>query len=240
MSRELIEKLLSKLPAKNPRLVLRDLSEKVLTRGEFKLELCPLVTLYSRHGHLHHGRLVGRTSDKDGYESFILAGYLVNTPLPSEVIYVDGESIVAVNVHSFESEVSQLTSGTISHRPNEEAPSRLALKRFTESLNENKKKQGKIFPSIMVDWNSLPENSAAYLNLKDLVEVLVQTLNKIAVDKLGKSALASIEVIEISHEANLPITVKKVQGGLALDLDFTHSLHSSLGEKLEASINTVL
>ncbi|AKU98675.1 hypothetical protein AKJ09_05339 [Labilithrix luteola] len=206
---------LEKLPARDPREVLRTLFNRR------KAGTHPAIRLYLSGGHRLAGRLLNLQEDR-GREYVVLLD-----EGDEDLSYVPLDQVFVVTVRRFEPVAHSLSFGAIPRPLGETPPTRLEVQRQLASLVSTLEREHGIRVSMTVE-PSIPDDSVALANLRDLLDTLGGALRTLAKDALGRSALSSVPRATVRHTKDASLSLAKRDGVLEVTVDLFASLPFNL------------
>ena len=150
---------------------------------------------------------------------------------------VDFSEVVAVEVENIEMIAPYISEGRITRVPGEKIPSKLEIARNIKQAFAKPEIGEEI--KLEVRWGSFKDDAVSYLNVQDILIVLNNALKDLCIDDLGKSAVRSLDSIDIQHSDSENMDMKIGNNILLISIDLTSLLPKNLGKFFTQQFNAV-
>lgn len=201
------------LPAKRLRAILEEL-ELLAARARSETGVVvPGLTVHLAGGQTVVGRFLAFQADREGAALLL---HSTDTQGRLDAAYVPLESISALIVHHQPESVAALSGGRIAPVPLE-VPGRLVIDRRIAELTPALARATGTKLSLRADWTTLGTSDVARAAVAATIEALPAALEKVGADPLGREALATVALIELSPAASAAIVLDG--GSLRLSLE---------------------
>jgi hypothetical protein len=140
-------------------------------------------------------------------------------------------SVVAVELHDPGPFQDLLTGGRVPLPQAGEPVTRLALQREFAAAAD--------FP-VDVDWAAIAASGPPLGNLASLLRGLRAAVALVRADGMGQQAWAQVRRLRVEHRAGAPLSVRPIEGGLAVLTDLTAALPRALVRELVTKISALL
>ncbi|OHX65410.1 hypothetical protein [Flammeovirga pacifica] len=156
-----------------------------------KQEVKPIVSLHLRKGISIYGFII--SLDKTDLEGIHVC---FQTEATKSLVFFHASDIIAIEVHQPEKIASLLSKGEIPRAlNNDEKISLLQLKRWIKAECEALKCKHQDF-DILLPMQNLSDTDR--LNIKDIIGMVVEAINSVCSDTMGKDAWCVIESLQIT------------------------------------------
>ncbi len=169
-------------------------------------------------------------TDREGHALFLGSN--------DSISYVRTASIAGIELLNPELLLSVLTEGGYFEVPASKVPTNLQLKRFAKTVSDKLKNNH----SIGMDVTSLVEaqqTDAGKYQLRLFLELLLQTIETISTDALGKEAINALKIITLTEKEG-ELNVQKTESILEIGIDLNHELPSTIKEQLQEKLEAQL
>jgi len=232
-----LKNVLSKYAAETPREVLRKMAEVHRQQAQDGKIPGPEVTVYTSEGHSFSGLIL----DFNGQSDSLLLYAPVNPKAASnDVVYLAISRVAAVRVRHSEVVAPVLSDGKVARPPGQQAPSRLEVRRLMREIAGKIKEASRVGLSIDADWDHVPDDGSAMLNLQDLVQALPPIVASTARDSEGRAAWARVSALHFEHRASALLSARKDGKTVVVDADLGRALPGPLEKTLTDQLNAVL
>lgn len=203
------------------------------------LDVNPLVTLHTCHGHAFTGQLLALEGEGAG-ASVLLQCAEGNGATSDDVLYLPLAHVAAVRVHDGHRWAVALSDGAVARMPGEAAPTRLELKREVARLAEEFQRESGLGVAFEVDWAAAPEGDDVSLNLRDLVRALIGSVGANTDDTVGRAAVAGLQAVAVVHKPEAALSLEVSGKRLLVEADLRkalpHPLDKAVREKFESAL----